>query len=703
MLLGQQCGGRKDRHLLAIGHRDERSAQRDFGLAKSHIAADQAVHRPARAHVVDHIANRGGLIAGLFKAEAFGEGVVIVFLETEGMALARGAARVEVEQFGGGVAHLQGSFALGFLPLSAAEAVQGRLLFARTRVAADDRERRHRHVQLGLVGVLQMQKLGDAIAEIHVDEAEIAADAVLSVHDRVADFELGQILEHAVDIGLALFLAARACARRLGVELGFSDDREGLRRVAVDEAARQGLRRDHQARAGGQKVGERFARHRVHIGFAQILQHGFAPACRIGREQHAAVERVDEVAQRRDRVICAAVDGDGRQTPRHACGSRLAIRTVFAAPQRRRRKRSRIDKKRLPVEINRVRRKQGPDRVFLQKAVALLQFFPERRERLIDPAMRDQQRICGQIVKQGLGVLEKQRQVILDAGRRHAIGHVLVHRKARRVALKHLTKTPAKRSARFFIERKLAPRQQANLAYRINRALRIDVKGLDRLDVGAKQVDAIRHRTAHRKQIDQTAARCPLAGADHLLHVGVARHVKLRTQGGFVKLVTDLDEEGARHDVLRRRQALQRRAGGHQQYIDLAARDQVERLQPLGDQVLVWRDGVVRQGLPIGQHVGAQLRRKPPDLVLQTLRIVRIGAHDGEHAELLLDAPARQAREQQRVARALGQGEAGALAGLETGAEQVRGMGHAGKWINAGATNAKRAAKTRGAYNVLLH
>ena len=123
MLFREQRGRREDRHLLAIGDCHVGRTQGDFGLAEADIAADEAVHRPARAHVFDHGGNRGRLIRCFLEAEAFGKGVVVTLLKAEGMALARGAAGVEVEQLGGGVAHLNGGAALGLFPLAAAQAM----------------------------------------------------------------------------------------------------------------------------------------------------------------------------------------------------------------------------------------------------------------------------------------------------------------------------------------------------------------------------------------------------------------------------------------------------------------------------------------------------------------------------------------------------------------------------------------------------
>ena len=49
-------------------------------------------------------------------------------IQFEGITFARGALRVDGQQFRGGVAHLGGGFAFGLVPLSAAQLMQRRLL-----------------------------------------------------------------------------------------------------------------------------------------------------------------------------------------------------------------------------------------------------------------------------------------------------------------------------------------------------------------------------------------------------------------------------------------------------------------------------------------------------------------------------------------------------------------------------------------------
>ncbi len=224
VLLGQQRGRRQQRHLLAGVHGHEHRAQRDLRLAEADVAAHQAVHRLGRHHVLDHGVDRRVLVGRFLEAEARGEGLVVVRREAERMAFAGRAARVEVQQLGGRVAHLLRGPAPGALPLARAELVQRRLFGRHTGVAADQVQLRHRHVQRGLVGVLEVQELRGAVADVDVQQALVAADAVVRVHDRVADLQLGQILDQRIDVADLFLLAPPAGARRGGEQLRLGDE-----------------------------------------------------------------------------------------------------------------------------------------------------------------------------------------------------------------------------------------------------------------------------------------------------------------------------------------------------------------------------------------------------------------------------------------------------------------------------------------------
>ena len=108
----------------------------------------------------------------------------------------------------------------------AAEAVQVDRLGVGAGVAGDHVQLRHRHIELVAAVVLQMQELGVALAEVHVEETEVAADAVRDVHHRVADLELGKVAQPAFHGGGLARVAAHAAARGGGIELGLGQHRE---------------------------------------------------------------------------------------------------------------------------------------------------------------------------------------------------------------------------------------------------------------------------------------------------------------------------------------------------------------------------------------------------------------------------------------------------------------------------------------------
>jgi hypothetical protein len=98
--------------------------------------------------------------------------------------------------------------------------VQRRFVGADAGVAADQLQLADRHVQHGVVGVFQVQKFlqpgvpSGFLAHVHVDQAAVAADAVLRVHHRVAHVQLRQVLDQRLDIAdlLLLFAPARGGA-----------------------------------------------------------------------------------------------------------------------------------------------------------------------------------------------------------------------------------------------------------------------------------------------------------------------------------------------------------------------------------------------------------------------------------------------------------------------------------------------------------
>jgi hypothetical protein len=640
VLFGQQRGRCEDGHLLAVGHRDEGSAQRDLGLAEADVAAHQAVHRPAGGHVADHRVDCAHLVRCFLEAETFGEGVHVVLLEAEGVALACRALCVQRQQFGSRVAHLRGGALLGLFPLAGAELVQMHLVAWRTAVAADLVQLRHRHVQLVAVGVLQMQEFGFALAQVHVGEADVAADAVLQMHHRIADLQFGQIAQEVLGSDLAtVALAARTRLRR--VELAFGHQREWWRLQheafgqRPDGDRQCGFRREHRIEAIARRTGQTV--------FGEVVDQCFAPACRLGHHHDALCG--NERAQAEQRVGRLALDAELGQRTGTGGGVRRAAPHAHDGAVGERYVELLFGQEKLG------RRQDGPCAFALHQIEAAFRVAPEVADRVIHFGVERDQCVGRQVVEQGVGVLEEQRNVVLDAGGGHAVRHVLVDDRLRRIAFEGFAEARAEGGACLVVHREFARRQQADFLGREYGALGVDVEGADAFDLVVEQVDAKGQGGAHRIQVDQTAAHAVLARRHNLGHRAVAGHRELQAQAFDVELFALLDEECMGGEVFARRQPVQRGRSRHDQNIQLAAHQRVQRLQPLRHQIVVRRELVVGQGFPVRQLEGAQRRCEPAQLVEQALCVHRPGRDDHQRHTGI----AGQAGERKRLCAA-GQG-----------------------------------------------
>ena len=238
-----------------------------------------------------------------------------------------------------------------------------------------------------------------------------------------------------------------------------------------------------------------------------------------------------------------------------------------------------------------------------------------------------------QVIKHRGSFFKKQRQVVLDARRGYAIAHVFVDAALGRVALQQLAPTASESRTGRLVHRELSPGQQPHFGHGVEAALAVGVKGADAVDFVVEQVHPIRHQRTHGEEVDQAAAHRVFTGADHLADMRVARQGQLGLELGFVELLLDLELKGVARQKGRRSQTVQRRGGGHQHHVGafgmVALLDAPERGQPLRDQVLVRREGVIRQGFPVREHHAAQIGRKKHQLVHEALGVDRVTGDDG--------------------------------------------------------------------------
>ena len=124
VLPGQQRGGHDDGNLRPGHRRHKRRAQRDFGLAKPHVAADQPVHRAACGQIFQHVADGARLILGFGKREAGAELVPRTLCRGQGHGVPRPPGGGGADQLASHVLDALLHAGLAPLPAGTAQLVQ---------------------------------------------------------------------------------------------------------------------------------------------------------------------------------------------------------------------------------------------------------------------------------------------------------------------------------------------------------------------------------------------------------------------------------------------------------------------------------------------------------------------------------------------------------------------------------------------------
>ena len=153
VLLGEQGGGYEDGDLFAGLDGDEGGAQRDLGLAETHIAANDPVHRLVGLEIGEHLLDGGGLVGRFLEGKAGFKGAVFGVAGEHLRALPSGPARVQIQELRGDVANALRRLAARLLPLLAAQLMERRGFGRRTRVAILSAEMQRLHGNIQLVAV----------------------------------------------------------------------------------------------------------------------------------------------------------------------------------------------------------------------------------------------------------------------------------------------------------------------------------------------------------------------------------------------------------------------------------------------------------------------------------------------------------------------------------------------------------------------
>ena len=197
VLARQQRRRHDDGHLQPVHGGDEGGAQRHLGLAEADVAADEAVHRTAGGQIAEHRLDARILVLGLLVGEAGDELVIGAFRRGNRRRLLELAQGGDLDQLGSDLAQPLLEARLARLPGDAAQLVELRVGFIGA-VARQQLDVLHRQEQLVAAGVVQLQAVVRGLENGDGLETGEAADAVVGVHDEIADGKarrLGQYVD----------------------------------------------------------------------------------------------------------------------------------------------------------------------------------------------------------------------------------------------------------------------------------------------------------------------------------------------------------------------------------------------------------------------------------------------------------------------------------------------------------------------------
>ena len=127
VLEGKNGGGREHRDLLVVAQSLEGSAHRNFGLAITDVAAQQAIHGELRLHVALHVGDGLRLVLGFAVFERIFELLHPLGVGGKDVTPRRLALRIELEQLVGHVLHRLAHAGFRLAPCLRAQMIQNRL------------------------------------------------------------------------------------------------------------------------------------------------------------------------------------------------------------------------------------------------------------------------------------------------------------------------------------------------------------------------------------------------------------------------------------------------------------------------------------------------------------------------------------------------------------------------------------------------
>ena len=246
-------------------------------------------------------------------------------------------------------------------------------------------------------------------------------------------------------------------------------------------------------------------------------------------------------------------------------------------------------------------------------------------------------RLVRQVVEEGVGRIEEERQPALDAGRCEALADAAVERATGRIAFETGAPAASEGAHRVCIERQFTRRQQAQLGHRLEGALRLRIEAADGFDAVVEEVDAQRRLGAHREHIEQRAAHRELARRGDLRHGRIAGLDEAQPEGLERERIARRQREAARRDPAARGQPLQQRIDRDEDDAAAQVGEPGQGLQSLGDDVGQRRELVPGQHFPVGQRQHRQaLRCEEREFGAAAVEAAVVGFDDDPRALIVL-------------------------------------------------------------------
>ena len=307
VLLGKNGRGAEHHDLAAGVHALKRRTQGDLGLAKAHVAAQQAVHGLGRLHVGLNVGDGLQLVARLIVGEALLHLDLLGRVGRAGDTGNRRAARIQIDQVErqlfGVLARLIG----GTRPVGGVEPGQARLVTVGANVSRDTVDLLERHVEFVAVGIFQQKVVALLAAHFLARNLAKERDAMRCVHHVVARLKGEGDLRN-----VHLAAAAGAIGIHAGVEVG--DREHGQIGIGHHRALRQGgIHKGHAPARDGGHSGTGGSLGRARLERAGVERIGMALANRsMGRLTSSTIGRI---RRRHAHTVAnsARVFGRGRQ------------------------------------------------------------------------------------------------------------------------------------------------------------------------------------------------------------------------------------------------------------------------------------------------------------------------------------------------------------------------------------------------------